>query len=97
MEPTQEQATASEEAGAPKILAMRRQPCPCGSGKKFKNCHIDDPAYEVAAEPAAATAIAPAATGKAQPPGVGDKHFPMQNQKSAHSQRFSNATHRRKV
>lgn len=23
----------------------RNEPCPCGSGKKFKNCHIDDPAY----------------------------------------------------
>jgi preprotein translocase subunit SecA len=23
----------------------RNDPCPCGSGKKFKKCHIDDPAY----------------------------------------------------
>ena len=31
-------------AGKPKIdysVAARNDPCPCGSGKKFKSCHYD--------------------------------------------------------
>ncbi len=98
MEPTQDQAAEAETAQTPKIQAMRRQPCPCGSGKKFKNCHIDDPAYEVAAEPGVAQAAPVAAAGKGQHPGAGGKqHFPLQQQRAAQSQRFSNAMHRRKV
>lgn len=57
-----EQAQSTEQAAqsgadAPKIKAMRRQPCPCGSGKVFKNCHEGDPRYEVATDPT--TAVAP--------------------------------------
>jgi hypothetical protein len=29
--------TGQPEAGAPKVA--RNEPCPCGSGKKFKHCH----------------------------------------------------------
>lgn len=30
----------------------RNEPCPCGSGRKFKVCHMDKPAMQAAGEPA---------------------------------------------
>ncbi|HEY9722840.1 MAG TPA: SEC-C metal-binding domain-containing protein [Oscillatoriaceae cyanobacterium] len=62
MEPTQSAEQAQQtESPAPKIKAMRRQPCPCGSGKVFKNCHEGDPRYEVATDPSTAVAPPPVA------------------------------------
>ena len=26
-------------AAAPKVMVGRNEPCPCGSGKKYKHCH----------------------------------------------------------
>jgi hypothetical protein len=99
--PSQEAPAQSDaaEGGAPKIKAMRRQPCPCGSGKKFKNCHEGDPGYEVATEqPVGQTPVAPTAgTAGAKGPAAGNQHFPPQQQKNIPSQRNSAPLHRRKV
>lgn len=51
--------TPPESGETPVIKAMRRQPCPCGSGKVFKNCHEGQPGYAVATDPSEA-ASAPA-------------------------------------
>ena len=39
-----------------KTAAGRNDPCPCGSGKKYKNCHLDK--HEAAAREARAKAAA---------------------------------------
>lgn len=90
-----EAPTEATEGPAPKIKAMRRQPCPCGSGKVFKNCHEGDPGYEVATDASVATAPPP-------PKAAGQKgpaHPQFQNQKQMHSApaRNTGAPHRRKV
>ncbi len=33
------QISAAEPAAAPKVMVGRNEPCPCGSGKKYKHCH----------------------------------------------------------
>jgi hypothetical protein len=97
-----DQAQTSEETqtetAAPKIKAMRRQPCPCGSGKVFKNCHEGDPGYEVATDPASAAA-APVAAAKAGPKGPAGKPFQGQAQKfsGGSASRNTGTMHRRKV
>lgn len=96
-----DQAQTSEEtqteAAAPKIKAMRRQPCPCGSGKVFKNCHEGDPGYEVATDPTSAAA-APVTSAKDLPKGPAHKPFQGQAQKSSGSPTRNTGTmHRRKV
>jgi hypothetical protein len=91
-------ATESTEGAAPKIKAMRRQPCPCGSGKKFKNCHEGDPGYEVATEqPVGQAPVTPTAGLGTKGPASGNQHFPPQQQKNIPSQRNSAPLHRRKV
>jgi len=50
----------------------RNDPCPCGSGKKYKQCHLaaDEASARAAREKAAAEAPVPAAAGAAAaPPG----------------------------
>jgi hypothetical protein len=50
----------------------RNDPCPCGSGKKYKQCHLaaDEAKARAAREKAAAEAPEPAAAGAAAaPPG----------------------------
>ena len=57
------------------VRTQRREPCPCGSGKKFKNCHEGQPGYEVAAPavvaPAAEVTDADAADAADAPSGAG--------------------------
>ena len=92
--PAEPQA-AEADAPAPKIKAMRRQPCPCGSGKVFKNCHEGDPGYEVATDAASAVVAPPPKAGGPK----GPAHMPFQNQKPGHSApaRNTGTPHRRKV
>lgn len=90
-----ESQAESADAAAPKIKAMRRQPCPCGSGKVFKNCHEGDPGYEVATDASVATTAPPAkAAGPKQA-----AHPVFQNQKQNFNApaRNTGAPHRRKV
>ena len=54
-----------EAAEVPKIKVTRRQPCPCGSGKKFKSCCEGDPRYEVAEIGAEAQPVSPDTLKKA--------------------------------
>jgi len=95
---TEATTEAGEGSTEPKILTNRRQPCPCGSGKKFKNCHEGDPRYEVATEHVTPQAPLAPTPGVANNPKVGAaaKHFPQQQQKSIPSQK-SGTTHRRRV
>jgi hypothetical protein len=92
-----EQENKTAEGAPVKIKAMRRQPCPCGSGKVFKNCHEGDPGYEVAKDPSEATAAPPVTADKhgKQP---GHKTFQVQNQKfGGPAARNTGVPHRRKV
>ncbi len=41
---TEETSAAQTEA---RLRVRRKEPCPCGSGKKFKNCCIGKPEYEL--------------------------------------------------
>lgn len=59
--------TPEQEAQATTVAGKvgRNDPCPCGSGKKFKKCCVDSPAYtaapvqpQAAAKPASAQAAA---------------------------------------
>ena len=60
---------AAPAAGtAPKV--GRNDDCPCGSGKKFKKCCINEPAY---ASPAVTVAAAP---GKGASQHAADGHYP---------------------
>jgi hypothetical protein len=94
--PTEAPAEEATAAAASPILVGRRQPCPCGSGKKFKNCCIGDPAYEVATD--GAVPQAPTAPTAAAKPGPAHAKF---NKAPGHSSfnapRPSNTVHRRKV
>ena len=76
------------------VRTQRREPCPCGSGKKFKNCHEGQPGYEVAA-PAVVAAAADAsdtdptdalAALPSAPKRVNQKHFPGQHARTIASQ-----------
>ena len=99
MEPVQSQdapQTDSAEAPAPKIKAMRRQPCPCGSGKVFKNCHEGDPGYEVTTDAAQAVA-APVATASKGPKAPMHQGFQQQANKFSGPARNTSTSHRRKV
>lgn len=88
--------TEATGAPAPKIKAMRRQPCPCGSGKVFKNCHEGDPGYEVATD--AAAAVAPPAPGKPQDAKApAARPFQSPAQKFNAPARNTGTNHRRKV
>jgi hypothetical protein len=57
----------------PKKAPGRNDPCPCGSGKKYKQCHLDKD--EAAAREARAQAQAEAEKNApaAEPPKDGDK------------------------
>jgi hypothetical protein len=94
---TENSSPAADEAATPKIKAMRRQPCPCGSGKVFKNCHEGDPGYEVATDPTTAThapvtAAGPSTKGPAQKGFQGPAHNKFSSQGHGKS-----TSHRRKV
>lgn len=102
MEPTNEVAPATLDSQAAEgattpVKVTKRQPCPCGSGKKFKACCIGDPAYELVVEigqPAATPpAVLPQAGKGSRMPKVFNKHQP----KSVQSQRQSNSAHHRRV
>lgn len=84
------------ETPAPKIKAMRRQPCPCGSGKVFKNCHEGDPGYEVATDPATAAAPPPPKAGPGAK-GPAPKSFSGQPAGFNSASRNTGVTRRRKV
>lgn len=85
------EAQAEDAAPAPKIKAMRRQPCPCGSGKVFKNCHEGDPGYEVATD-AAQAAHAPPPKAGAGPKKPAHPGFGQQHQKGGPPQRVGGGT-----
>ena len=97
MEQAQTQDAPQPEGAPTKIKAMRRQACPCGSGKVFKNCHEGDPGYEVATDPSEAVAPPPP-SAKAGQKGPGPKGFPQQAQRfNSGPSRNTGAPHRRKV
>jgi hypothetical protein len=52
----------------------RNEPCHCGSGKKYKQCHLAEDEAKERAERAKATAEAPAAESSAAPAPSGPKH-----------------------
>lgn len=92
--PAEPQSEASE---APvKIKAMRRQPCPCGSGKVFKNCHEGDPGYEVATDPTTASA-APVTASKNVGKGPAHLQTQMQSKNFNSASRNTGVARRRKV
>ena len=92
-----EEANQTPEAAPGKIRAMRRQPCPCGSGKVFKNCHEGDPGYEVATDPSTA-AHAPLVAPKNAPKGpVSAKFQGAGKQFDSHGHKSGGNSHRRKV
>lgn len=84
MNPEQEVAASGAPEPTGPVKAMRRQPCPCGSEKKFKNCHEGRPGYEVATDAADAPAAAPATAGAH---GAAKKHFPGKDAKNIASQK----------
>lgn len=99
-EQTPEQPPAdAAPAGEPRLRVARKQPCPCGSGKKFKNCCIDNPAYELINDAAVNTGALPAHPVAAAAPKTvnSQKHFPPHQQKNLPSARQSNSTHSRRV
>ena len=55
-----------------KTAARRNDPCPCGSGKKYKNCHLDkDEAAARAARAKAAAADAKTLPAEPEAPAAG--------------------------
>ncbi len=54
----QQQRASSQTARVRDLKVGPNEPCPCGSGKKFKKCH-GAPAKPVAAAPRAVAALAP--------------------------------------
>jgi hypothetical protein len=83
--PTTDDAEATTPGGG------RRQPCPCGSGKKLKNC-CGDVATGLSRQ--AETSAAPKRAPAPRPGGAPSKHFPLQQQKSIPTQRKSSHTRR---
>lgn len=81
---TTESETATRPASAT-VRTNRREPCPCGSGKKFKNCHEGQPGYEVDAVSAPEVPVPPTGTVSA-PAKQNQKHFPGKNTKNIKSQ-----------
>jgi preprotein translocase subunit SecA len=91
--------------------AGRNDPCPCGSGKKYKNCHLDadekkarearSKAAEAAsaaapAEPAAGPATASASAGAAPPKAKGKAPQPWKRG-TANTRGFQRTSATRKV
>ena len=73
---------------APKKVLGRNDPCHCGSGKKYKQCHLDKD--EAAAREARATALAEAEKNAPaeEPLKDGDKKAPKSHDKATfHEQR----------
>jgi hypothetical protein len=80
-------STAATKAG-------RNDPCPCGSGKKFKKCCVDKPEFNVApatAEPSQASVKAAAAPAK------GFANTPQHFQAGSANQGSRNTYARRRV
>ena len=97
------EAATNEDATAAGAEPGKRQPCPCGSGKKLKNCCGD---AEAAQAKAAANASKPelGAGGKPKPlppgrPGghSGKSHFPQHQQKNLPAGGKAKTSHTRKV
>jgi hypothetical protein len=66
MTETNEVATGSSSENIPEPQLGRNEPCPCGSGKKYKRCHGVDAAPKLST---------PAVTAAAGAPGVGPAGF----------------------
>jgi hypothetical protein len=82
------------------IKGMRRQPCPCGSGKKFKNCHEGAPGYAVATDGTVDAAVAApgAVDARGARGGTSVKpHFPGKQAKTIASQKDFHSYHFRRV
>jgi SEC-C motif len=82
----------------------RNEPCPCGSGKKYKQCHLaaDEAKEREARAKASAEAPAPAAAGTedaAPAPGARPKHVTRQPWKktATNTQGFGKTSLPRKV
>jgi SEC-C motif len=80
----------------------RNDPCPCGSGKKYKQCHLgaDEAKSRQVREKAAAEAPAPAATTDAAPAtGAPQRHKTRQPWKktATNTQGFGKTSLPRKV
>lgn len=102
MQPTTDMTTIAsdvQEVAEPmaRQKVTKRQPCPCGSGKKFKSCCIDDPAYELVTEIAATPPVQPPKPGHIGKSGPLPKNFGKQPPKSFQTQRQNNAIHHRRV
>ncbi len=86
--------TAAEPAEA-RLRVRRKEPCPCGSGKKFKNCCIGKPEYEVIEDaPPAAHALTEAELAKRSKTGIPGRQA---SPRAVSSSRPTNAIFRRKV
>jgi len=79
----------------------RNDPCPCGSGKKYKQCHLgaDEAKERAARAKATAEAPAPAAEGAAPAPSARAKHVTRQPWKktATNTQGFGKTSLPRKV
>ena len=92
-----------------KTAAGRNDPCPCGSGKKYKNCHLDkDEAAartarakkaeaEVKAAPAAEAETPAAAGGSAAPRAKGHGAAQPWKRSGANTRGFQRVNATRKV
>ena len=79
----------------------RNEPCPCGSGKKYKQCHLaaDEAKEREARAKASAEAPAPAAADAAPVPSARPKHVTRQPWKktATNTQGFGKTSLPRKV
>lgn len=80
-----EPAVSATPAASVTVRTNRREPCPCGSGKKFKNCHEGQPGFEVEGNVAPNAPEAPTAPVNV-PKKTNQKHFPGQNARTIPSQ-----------
>jgi hypothetical protein len=91
-ETTETGTPAAAVAGAPKV--GRNDACPCGSGKKFKKCCINEAAYNVVPE----TKVATSAKAPAKPAAnAGHPAAKQGGMKSASAAAVSKTSTRRKV
>ena len=90
---TEETSAAPAEA---RLRVRRKEPCPCGSGKKFKNGCIGKPEYEVIedAPPPATHTPSEAELAKRSKSGIPGRQAPP---RAVSSSRPANAIFRRKV
>ena len=94
-----------DKAAPPKKLPGRNEPCHCGSGKKYKQCHLDqdeaaarDARAKTAAEAAKnAPPSEPVAEGEAKPKSHDRMTFHEQKGRGANTKGFQRASAVRKV